>query len=113
LDRPAVKADERRRRLSEVVNTTLGWVGDVVEGKVPKLAVCPCGVGFWTLNRAQKYHSVECAVESAKVARAAKVARPASNCRRCGDHLPVVCPCCAAELGLGAESILDVEFGAG
>lgn len=107
-----MKADERRRRLSELANTTLGWVGGVAEGRVPRLALCRCGRGFYTTQTARKFCSTACAVASAKVARAAKVARPASTCRRCGDQLPVVCPCCAAELGLGAESILDVEFGA-
>lgn len=104
-----MKADERRRRLSQLVNTTLGWVGDVVEGKVPKLAVCPCGVGFFTLKAAQKYHSLDCAVEGAKAARAARLARPVANCRRCGDELPGICPACAAELDSGFGVDCDDE----
>jgi hypothetical protein len=106
-----VKADERRRRLSEIVNSTLGWVGDVVEGTVPKLAVCPCGIGFWTTKAAQKYHSLDCGAEGAKAKRVARLARPVAECRRCGDSLPGVCLSCAAELGLGAGSILDTRFG--
>lgn len=95
-----MKADERRRRIRELVNSTLGWVGGVVEGKVPKLAVCPCGRGFYTTASARRYCSADCAVEGAKAKRAARMARPIANCRRCGDALPGVCASCAEELGL-------------